>query len=159
MLYNARKIKHSILKGMKKISWRRLPSSHRSCMLIFGCKRILYGLPVVAAAVCRWPWQQRSAFRLPNNRTHLWHSRAAGSTDSKWEWEVRSFLSVALAHLSSRYVHTHASGPTHAQKRDATLGSRSGDCQWKRNFVSHTRQFLQISSSLRVVFLSPPGWV
>lgn len=35
----------------KKNSWRHLPSSHGSCMLISGCKRILYGLPVVAAAV------------------------------------------------------------------------------------------------------------
>ncbi|KAI4819627.1 hypothetical protein KUCAC02_004867, partial [Chaenocephalus aceratus] len=46
------------------------------------------------------------------------------------------FLSGALKHL---YIHTHASlGPTHA-RLDATLVSRSGDCQWKRkSHYSHT---------------------
>lgn len=56
-------------------------------------------------------------------------------------------LPVGRARTLVLSLRSHAcSGPTHAQKRDATLGSRSGDCQWKRNFVSHTRQFLQLSN-------------
>lgn len=129
---------------------------------IFGFNVDNFGFPVVAAVsvyLCRWPRCSEYILgcQYRTYKHYLWHSIAAAPLIQNENGKCSpscSFLSGALTQV---YVHTHVSiGPTHA-RLDATLGSRSGDCQWKRNFISHTRQFLQLSNSRRVVFLSPQG--
>lgn len=94
-----------------------------------------------ALCVCVGGHDAVNAFRLsiPHLRTLPMTRYRCGSTDSKWKWEVPSSCSFLSGALTQVYIHTAVSiGPTHA-RLDDTLGSRSGDCQWKRKFhYSHT---------------------
>lgn len=97
--------------------------------------------PVVATSIiflCGWP---RCSYIqvVDTTPTNLWHGVAAAPLIQSENGKCRLPAASCRGALNQVYVHTLVStGPTHA-RLDATLESRSGDCQRKRKFhYSHT---------------------
>lgn len=121
-----------------------LPSSNTKIYIFtlsLGLTRIFWGFLLLlqwTQCLCTCPWCNE--FIQVDNTTITMTAAPLIKNENGKCW-----LHVVSCWVHSNKSHTIVSiGPT----RSMTPLSDSGDCQWKRNFITHTHQFLQLSNSV-----------